>query len=210
MKLNIAEIIAEYNLGFYVRLLLGSKCRQNPYHNVGHMFHVLYECYEAVVFYHLEVECARPLLIAALMHDYDHPGVATGQPDSKNILITCEAFMRLCPCEDRGIRDSVIRLIQCTEFPHQGEVDTLGDIIRDADRSQAFASKTSYIDVLIDLGQESLQQLSVEFLEGQIVFLRSLVWNTAWAKSKYPPKLVSAKIDEYQLWQQHILVTVEQ
>lgn len=208
MKLNVAEVIAKYNLGFYVSLLLGSKCRQNPYHNVGHMFHVFYECYDAVVFYGLDEDRARILLIAALLHDFDHPGAATGQLDSENIFVTINSLLGHWPDEDLDIKNGVIRLIKCTEFPHQGEVDTLGQVLRDADRSQAFASQTSYIDVLIGLGRESFQLLSAKFFGGQIGFLRSLIWNTDWAKEKYPPAVIEAKIAEYGLWQQ--LLTVKE
>src|SRR3989344_3475929 len=75
----------------------------NPYHNFRHMFHVLWLCYQACVFYApkhaMTKREMRNLLIAALFHDFDHAGKAG--PDSVNIKKAVSGLLRYIMPEDK-------------------------------------------------------------------------------------------------------------
>jgi hypothetical protein len=57
---------------------------ENPYHNLRHMLHVTWLCHQACAYYRAELTPLqiRELLIAALFHDFNHPGHPhQGKPD---------------------------------------------------------------------------------------------------------------------------------
>src|SRR5580704_3760633 len=67
----------EGDLIFYFQtLFFRSSNLHNPYHNFRHMLHVLWLCYKACLHYEkkLTPREMRNLLVAALFHDFDHPG----------------------------------------------------------------------------------------------------------------------------------------
>ena len=71
------ENLYEGNLILYFRILFyNSNNLKNPYHNFRHTLHVLWLCQKACRYYQkkLTPRQMRNLLIAALFHDFDHPG----------------------------------------------------------------------------------------------------------------------------------------
>jgi hypothetical protein len=71
------ENLYEGNLTLYFRILFyNSNNLNNPYHNFRHTLHVLWLCQKACRYYQkkLTPRQMRNLLIAALFHDFDHPG----------------------------------------------------------------------------------------------------------------------------------------
>jgi hypothetical protein len=94
------ERLYEGNLTFYFRtLFFKSSNIYNPYHNFRRMLHVLWLCDQACRYYQnrLTPRQMRNLLIAALFHDFDHPGhphPSEGDPDRINIPIAIAGLRR--------------------------------------------------------------------------------------------------------------------
>src|SRR3989338_911352 len=68
----------EGNLIHYLRALVKyARNLNHPYHNLRHMLHITWLCYQACIFYGgtLTPRQMRNLLIAALFHDFDHSGL---------------------------------------------------------------------------------------------------------------------------------------
>ena len=77
----------EGDLIYYFRIVFKfAQNLHNPYHNMRHMLHVMWLCYQACSFYKDEMSPRdmRVLLIAAIFHDFDHLGIRGD--DSKNIM----------------------------------------------------------------------------------------------------------------------------
>lgn len=197
------EGLYEGDLIHYFRVLFFEAANlSNPYHNFRHMTHVTWLCYQACRFYRNELSARqmRGLLIAALFHDFDHPGhphAGEKDPDRINIPIAVAALRRHILPEDRDLLSLIEAAIEATHYPYKmaGEdLDLLGKIIRDADLAQALS--VAWIQqVVIGLAQE-WQVSPLEVLRMQTGFLRSLPLNTEWARKLFPPDLVQAKIDE--------------
>ena len=151
---SLPEIIRNENnlydgdLRFYFRVI--SKYAQNlqhPYHNFRHMLHVMWLCYQACCFYHVDLHVdmthrrMRNLLIAALFHDVDHSGLK-GE-DDLNIERAIRFFQKHILPEDRPYGRSIIELIRATQYPYVIPSVVLsleGLIIRDADMAQVFSA----------------------------------------------------------------------
>src|SRR3990167_8676608 len=76
---NNSDNLYEGNLREYFRIIFTqAKNIYNPYHNLRHMTHVMWLCYQACIFYRNKMSSRemRNLLIASLFHDFDHSGVA--------------------------------------------------------------------------------------------------------------------------------------
>jgi len=76
--------------GYFRALIFHATNLTRPYHNLRHMLHVTWLCYQAAEFYRdrLTQRQIRNLLIAALFHDFDHPGhphPGADDPDRINI-----------------------------------------------------------------------------------------------------------------------------
>src|SRR6516225_1943489 len=110
---NIPEIIGndcglyEGDLtGYFRALIFHATNLTRPYHNLRHMLHVTWLCYQAAEFYRdrLTQRQIRNLLIAALFHDFDHPGhphPGADDPDGINIGRSIAALRRHIAPEDR-------------------------------------------------------------------------------------------------------------
>jgi 3'5'-cyclic nucleotide phosphodiesterase family protein len=163
---------------------------ENPYHNFRHTLHVLWLCYDACGFYRKELSPRRmrSLLIAALFHDFNHPGhtpAGEDDPDRTNIPIAIDGLREHILPEDRALLREIEAIIEATHFPYKvdGEkLDLLGKIIRDADLAQALSSAWG------------VKPLEVLRLQPQ--FLSSLRFNTEWARRVFPPQLVQGKVEE--------------
>ena len=93
MIIGNEEKLYEGNLIHYLQTLFyyGTNL-QNPYHNFRHSLHVLWLCHGACRYYQQQLtpRQMRNLLIAALFHDFDHPGHShpgAQDPDQINIEI---------------------------------------------------------------------------------------------------------------------------
>ena len=142
------ERLYEGNLTFYFRtLFFKSSNIHNPYHNFRHMLHVLWLCHQACRYYQnrLTPRQMRNLLIAALFHDFDHPGhphPGENDPDRINIPIAIAGLRRYVMPADRAFLPQIEALIEATHYPYKigsDKLDLLGQIIRDADLAQALS-----------------------------------------------------------------------
>src|SRR5436853_2589297 len=136
----------EGDLIHYFRVLFFEAANlANPYHNFRHMTHVTWLCYQACRYYRNELlpRQMRALLIAALFHDFDHPGhphPGENDPDRINIPIAIAGLRRYVMPADRAFLPQVEALIEATHYPYKigsDKLDLLGQIIRDADLAQA-------------------------------------------------------------------------
>jgi len=197
------ERLYEGNLKFYFRILFfESRNLHNPYHNFRHMLHILWLCHKACRYYQTQItpRQMRNLLIAALFHDFDHPGhphPGEDDPDRINIPIAIAGLRRHIMPADRPFLPKIEALIEATHYPYKigsDKLDLLGQIIRDADLAQAL-SPAWIQQVVIGLAQEwEVQPLDV--LKGQASFLAGLSFCTRWAQQLFPAERIQAKVEE--------------
>jgi hypothetical protein len=198
-----ADGLYEGDLVSYFRVLFFEASNlNNPYHNFRHTLHVSWLCYEACRYYRTELTARqmRILLIAALFHDFDHPGQphpGEPDPDKINIDIAIAGLRRHIVPQDRALLPEIEAVIEATHFPYKiaaEQLDLLSKIIRDADLAQAL-SPTWIQQVVIGLAREwGMKPLDV--LRQQGSFLAGLPFNTQWAREAFPPELIAAKREE--------------
>jgi hypothetical protein len=117
------ENLYEGNLILYFRILFyNSTNLKNPYHNFRHTLHVLWLCQKACRYYQkkLTPRQMRNLLIAALFHDFDHPGhphPGEQDPDRINIRIAIAGLRRHITAHDRASLPAIEALVEATHFP---------------------------------------------------------------------------------------------
>jgi hypothetical protein len=183
------------NLIHYYKLVMNAPNADAPYHNVRHMLHVLWEAYDGGVHMGLTPLELRILLIAAIMHDYNHIGQKGD--DSVNIERSIRALHTNCLEEDRHLIFDIENIIRATQYPYV-ETDpsklTLSQrILRDADQSQTF-SLVWVQSIVYGLSKE-LDITPRKMLEFQVPFLQKLSFFTPWGENKFSPK-ISARIAE--------------
>jgi hypothetical protein len=103
--------------GYFRTLIFHATNLARPYHNLRHMLHVTWLCYQAADFYRdrLTPRQIRNLLIAALFHDFDHPGhphPGADDPDGINIGRAIAALRRHLAPEDRPFLPVIEALIE--------------------------------------------------------------------------------------------------
>jgi len=192
------EGLYEGNLKHYFKIVFEKATNLfNDYHNFRHMFHVVYYCFVAIRYYGDRITKleARAILIAAMFHDFNHPG-KTGD-DDLNIMRALRGLLRNLLPEDKVLFPLITEIIQATEYPYTvpGEkLPLLCQIIRDADMSQAFS--VSWIQqIAFGLAREmGITPRAV--LESQGKFLGSVKFLTEWAKQEFPKEVVEAKVAE--------------
>lgn len=170
-----------------------------PYHNFRHMVHVLYLCYDACLFYadKLTPREMRNLLIAALVHDFDHTG--DSYDDAVNIKRAINGLFFHLADEDIDDFDNISYIVRCTQFPYElpsDKISLLGQIIRDADLSQNFS--VAWIQqVVFGLSEEWGNKTPLQVLEMQEKFMRDVLhYHTEWGQQKFPPSDIEEKIAE--------------
>jgi hypothetical protein len=202
---NNTEGLYEGNLRPYLQVLFTkAENREAGYHNLRHMLHVTLMCYMALFYYKgsgvpINLRRARNLMVAAIFHDFNHAGKRV-HSDGINIARAIMAFHEHCTLEDRKAYGEIVELIGWTEYPYnsfiEDQVDLLGHILRDADRSQAMS--TAWIQqVAIGLARE-LELTPLEMLKGQVQFLENLKFDSQWGKFMFPPEAIEAKKTETQ------------
>lgn len=187
---------------YFQILFFKARNLNNPYHNFRHTTHVLWLCYNACRYYRDELTPLRMriLLIAALFHDFDHPGhphPGEENPDAINIAIAIAGLRQYITTSDHALLPEIEALVEATHFPYKidgGELDLPSKIIRDADLAQAL-SPVWIQQVVLGLAQE-WRVTPVEVLKAQASFLANLPFNTEWARQLFPRELVRAKIEE--------------
>src|ERR1700722_10358741 len=197
------ESLYEGNLVLYFRILFyNSNNLRNPYHNFRHTLRVLWLCQKACRYYQkkLTPRQMRNLLIAALFHDFDHPGhphPGEQDPDRINIRIAIAGLRRHIMADDRASLPEIEALIEATHYPYKTageELDLLGKILRDADLAQVF-SPVWIQQVVIGLaGERGVKP--IEILRAQASFLDTLSFHTRWARQMFPQELIKAKSGE--------------
>jgi hypothetical protein len=142
----------------------------------------------------------RNLLIAALFHDFDHPGHShpgENDPDRINIQIAVAGLRRHILPAEHVFLPEIETLIEVTQYPYKvsgDKLDLRGQIIRDADLAQALSS--AWIQqIVIGLAAEWGVH-PIEVLRAQASFLAALSLHTRWARELFPQELIQAKIEE--------------
>lgn len=170
---------------------------ENAYHNFRHILHVVFLCHDACEYYKdkLSLLERRHLLIAALYHDYNHPG-RTGN-DDLNIEFALRGLRQHVHQDDKHALEEISVIIRTTEFPYtclSAELSLPCQILRDADAAQALS--VAWIQqVVFGLGAEmgvGWQQV----LRMQEGFHAGLQFSTAWAHQKFTPEIIAGKITE--------------
>ena len=179
---NANRRYAGNDLAHYYRLVMKSPNAYAPYHNVRHMLHVFWEAYDAGVQTGLDKQEMRILLIAALMHDYNHSGKKGD--DQLNIERAIRGLDTHALEEDRPFLLEIRNTIRATKFPYDDEQFTQNQLLlRDADQSQTFS--LVWIDsTLYGLGEE-LEMSHEQMLKMQRPFLESLKFATPWGQNKF-------------------------
>lgn len=185
------QMLYSGNLEYYLNILLKkAKNLENPYHNLRHILYVTKLCYEACVFYsnNLSDVEKRDLLIAAIFHDFDHPGKSGN--DDLNIEIAIRALSKYIHPEDRPRFDYISNIIRSTEYPHKSDFrfnNLQSEIIRDADLSQIFDDEWLQ-QIFIGLPSE-IGIGKTDFLMINLSFLESLKLRTEWGQIKFGDKI---------------------
>jgi len=167
----------------------------NPYHNFRHMFHVVWLCYQAGIFYSLAPRPFRNLLIAAIFHDFDHTGLMGN--DDVNIALAIRGLEKHILPEDRPHFAEIAGLVRSTEYPYKQYsegVELLAQILRDADLAQAL-TPVWIQQVVFGLAAEG-RLTPAEVLKQQKPFLSGLKLSTEWGRTLFPQEAIDAKVAE--------------
>ncbi|MDD5165354.1 MAG: hypothetical protein PHG25_02340 [Candidatus Pacebacteria bacterium] len=182
------EGLYEGDLAHYFRAVFNNARNLNhPYHNFRHIFHVLWLCHCACHHYkkNLTKREIRNLLIADMFHDFDHSGRMGN--DDLNIMLALRGLKKHLAPEDVGHYDDIARLIMLTQYPYDpalnDQVDLRGNIIRDADLSQALS--VAWIQQVIFGLSAEWNMKPIEVFRQQIPFLRNLRFHTEWAQETF-------------------------
>ena len=168
-----------------------------PYHNLWHTLCMVRFCYEGAMEEGLSESDTTDLLIAALIHDFNH---SQGKRDDKNNIFNA-IFSGEFLFEDTDIFNGksdfdhrIARIIRATEYPYvipSDELDIQQEIIRDADLLQSF-EKTWFTHTVVGISTETKKELK-DFIPLGVDFIKNATFNTKWAKSVYEvesPKLL--------------------
>jgi HD domain len=206
---DLPQIIANENnlyegnlISYFCVIFYNASNLKNPYHNFRHQLHVLWLCEKACQYYRncLTPRQMRNLLIAALFHDFNHPGhphPGEPDPDQLNIDVAVAGLRRYIAADDRASLPDIEALIEATHYPYttaSEDLELRARILRDADMAQALS--TAWIQqVVIGLAEERGSK-PIEVLRAQASFLRALSFHTRWARHIFPQELIEAKIAE--------------
>ncbi len=191
---NNEGITYEGDLRHYFRVIWQSENVDVPYHNLRHMLHVLWHTHRGLVSTGISPIEIRKTLIAAIFHDYNHPGKLGN--DADNIEIAVQGLRNNILPEDAVHMEDIVTCIKATQFPHiQGEFPINAKILRDVDVASTL-NNVWMQTVLFGLGKE-FGKTPNEMLKMQLVFLPLLKFETIWAQKEYGP-LVKKRIKEVQ------------
>lgn len=200
---TIAEILRnpngvyEGNLAYYFKILMSARNMFNPYHNMRHMLHVLWRCYDACLYYgdELTPRQKRNLLIGSLFHDFDHSGKSGPGLDDLEIERAIRGLRKHILLEDKDFIDEISEIIKASEFPPKvpsSELNLMQQILRDADVSQCLSN--AWIQQVFGLSVE-ISITPIAMLKMQKPFLTNLTFATKWGHDRFADK-IPAKIQE--------------
>ena len=170
----------------------------HPYHNFRHMMHVTWLCYQACLYYRdkLNRRGMRSLLVAAMMHDFDHTGMI-GSDDDLNIEFAVRGLKRNIAEEDKRYFPEIASLIKGTEYPHKAPIETVPlrvQILREADMSQSMS--VAWIQQInFGLAGEARTK-PIDILRMQPEFHRKMRYHTEWGKQFFKRSDLDLKSDE--------------
>jgi hypothetical protein len=184
------NVITKYNLVHYFYTIWNSKSANLPYHNLEHLLGVMMAVHDGCQFYAFDYTTTRLMLIAALLHDYNHTGVMGD--DAINIKLAIEGMREHILEDDKKYLSEIESYIQCTQFPHTHIEDTEENlplnIMRDADVSYTLKDDWTHV-VCFGIGSE-MSKTPEEMLKMQIPFMENyLVLSTGWGKEKFSQKI---------------------
>ena len=202
---NIIQIVLNKDnkyigdLKYYFRIIWHSPNILKPYHGLRHILHVMWDVYNAFLYYEkngnvIEPRTFRNMLIAALFHDYNHTGRAGN--DSVNIRLALDGLRTHILPQDEDWFDDISSYIKATEFPHSHdkELSLAENIMRDADISYTLSD--SWIQLVAFQLNREMNLSPEEMLKSQEPFMRHVLkFSTDWGKEKYADKLES-RIEE--------------
>jgi hypothetical protein len=148
----------------------------NPYHNLSHALRVANVVINEVP----EVE-RTTFLIAALFHDYGHPGVM-GE-DEKNIERAIQKVL-LLPAKPGTSLEYAAELIRGTQFPLPEGMTLTPDqgLLRDADFwHTAFLGKEDWLQVQVGLAAEFGKSLK-DWLVGNAGYIETVPTFSKWGR----------------------------
>lgn len=197
MLLNEENVYAEKNLNRYYRVQF-FRSGNNGYHNLQHFFRVFSHLYDAGKFYLLREKLnrreIRNLLIAGLMHDWDHPGTKP-EDDSVNIELAIAGLREHIEDCDRQHLPDIERLIWATRYPHllDIEIDLRAQLIREADVAQALDDEWLQLVVCGLATEWNMRRTDIMVMQPR--FLESLrtAFQSEWAQQTLLP-LVGPKL----------------
>lgn len=176
----------EGNLDHYYDVVMHAPNAYGLYHGSRHMLHVPWEAYDGGVQMGLDRRELRDLLIAGMMHDYNH--TCKPNDDQVNIDRALQGLDMHALEEDRPHLNNIRRYIMATKFPYGDEKFSQNHLIlRDADQSQTFS--VAWIgSTLHGLGSE-LGLSYEEMLRLQVPYLEKLKFHTLWGQNKFVPMI---------------------
>ena len=194
------EGLYEGDLKYYFKHIFNAPNVRAPYHNFRHMMHVACEVYDAMKYFKYDEthgkRKARAFLIAAMFHDYGHPGKMGN--DHQNIIDAKSALQKYLLPEDQDLLESIENIIDATEYPHVELPETLEvQIIRDADTAQTF-SDVWLQQIIFGLSQE-MGVTPLKCLQDESKFIASIPFKTQWAIDKYTEDKVQRLADIEQM-----------
>lgn len=169
----------------------------NPYHNLRHGLHTMWECYDGGTFHNLSPRKLRNLLIAGLKHDENHSGKIVKDADEIAVAIT--TLRATIQPEDADELENIESLIRATQFPYvipEEELTISQQIIRDADMSQNF-SPVWVQQSWIGLSQEMGMVNPFKLLRMRPDFLKGIKFHSEWGKQKFEPRRLPAIKEAY-------------
>lgn len=190
----------EGDLAHYFQALINDATNiANPYHNLRHILHVFWECYNGAKYHRISSREMRNLLIAALFHDFNHSGKLRGRDHEEVEVAIMSLKNYLLPEEGREFED-IATLIKATQFPYvipDEDLSVSAMILRDADMSQNFSPvwiQQCWLGLAEEMGVDP-----IKFLKMQPAFLKSIKFHSNWGKDEFNPRraIHIQEIEEY-------------
>jgi len=191
------EGLYEGNLVYYFKIVYADcRKRKNPYHNLYHTLWVVLQVSNACKYYRDRLAPIEIfiILMAALFHDFKHPGIRTN--DALNIETAILAMDLVLLDEHVQYFEKIAWYIRTTEHPYVIEerfLDLCAQILRDADMSQVFSPEG--VPYVVNGLSKEWKEDPRDLLEMQPTFIRNIKFLTGWAKETFGP-LVPKRIAE--------------
>lgn len=203
LNLKSVNIIRDrLNLAHFFSFFENFNCASlKPYHNSYHAYCMVNNCYEGAYHNGIRDVDAKPLIVAALFHDFNHSGGYEKDIDLNqggnisSALAGLEMAQKYATAQGTGLTDGEFyaakEAIKVTQFPFLRRPVTLNEkIIRDADLMQPYESDDIVLykqfrglitELIID---KQVVISEFEFSTEMRKFLDDQKWFTKWAEDK--------------------------